>query len=63
MTNTETTTETKVKLGRKPIQDKKKPITIYRAQSEIDALGGLANVRKALNDIFTQQFSQSKQTP
>lgn len=47
-------TETKSKLGRKPVEDKKVPVTIYRVKSEIEKLGGLQQCRKILNDSITQ---------
>lgn len=45
-----TTTEAKAKAGRRPIADKKIPVTIYRPKSEINELGGLAKTREVLNN-------------
>jgi hypothetical protein len=57
---TETTTmtngtESKQKVGRKPIDDKKIPVTIYRSKSNMDKLGGRQNVRKMLNTYLDNQ--------
>lgn len=37
------------KPGRKPIADKKMPITIYRSSSETKALGGVDKARQLLH--------------
>ena len=44
-----TDTKEKVKSGRKPIEDKKQPITIYRPKSEIEKWGGSVEVRNKIN--------------
>ena len=38
----------KLKRGRKPIQDKKKIVSVYLRQSEIDRLGGMQQVRNII---------------
>ena len=48
-------TEEKAKLGRKPIADKKVPITVYRPKSEVSKLGGLPTIRTLLNDFLNQK--------
>jgi hypothetical protein len=40
----------KLKRGRKPIADKKKIISVYLRQSEIDKLGGMQEVRNIINE-------------
>jgi hypothetical protein len=48
------TTEAKAKVGRRPVADKKIPVTIYRPKSEITALGGLEKTRETLNNQISQ---------
>lgn len=51
-------TEQKPKTGRKPIEDKKVPVTIYRPKSEINALGGLVSARTIINEFITQKLTK-----
>lgn len=43
------------KRGRKPVSDKKKIVSIYLRQSEIDKLGGLQMLREKINNFLNQQ--------
>jgi hypothetical protein len=40
----------KMKAGRKPVNDKKELVGIYRTASEIKKLGGKENLRNKLNN-------------
>ncbi len=40
------------KPGRKPIQDKAIPITVYLRKSKVDEKGGKAKVREAIKDFI-----------
>lgn len=52
----ENKTEQPFKSGRKPIDDKKIPLTIYLRQSEIDEIGGRIKVRNMFYEWFQQEF-------
>jgi len=45
----------KSKCGRKPVTDKKKPITIYIPSSKISDLGGSDEIRNQLLNFLNQQ--------
>jgi hypothetical protein len=45
----------KSKCGRKPVTDKKKPITIYIPLSKISDLGGSDEIRNQLLNFLNQQ--------
>ena len=47
----------KAKTGRKPIEDKKIPITIYRAKSEVMKMGGVSEARRIINNYIDEYFS------
>jgi hypothetical protein len=55
----ENQTETKPKIGRKPIANKKMPITIYRPKNEIEKMGGLSDARRIINKLV-DEFIESK---
>lgn len=56
MKEKETSIQTESKrLGRKPIDDKKIAVTIYRKKSDLEQLGGMIKVREIIN-----QFIESK---
>lgn len=52
VTKQEETKIERLKPGRKPLEDKKIPVTIYRPKSEIQNLGGLPSVRNLINDLL-----------
>ena len=43
------------KRGRKPVSDKKKIVSIYLRQSEIEKFGGLQMLREKINNFLNQQ--------
>lgn len=58
MQEMETSTTIKKRSGRKPIEDKKIPITIYRPKSQVNELGGLSNVRSQMNEFIDNILSK-----
>lgn len=52
----------KKKIGRKPIDNKKLPITIYRTKSEIEKMGGLQKSREILNNLLDNAFENNSIT-
>ena len=50
------TKELREKPGRKPIQDKKEPVTIYVRRSEIKRHGGKNKLRETLNFYVETSF-------
>lgn len=59
MTEITTETQTKSKAGRKPSDDKKVPITIYRKQSEVDKLGGGKAARDLINNLLNLKLNEA----
>ena len=57
MTEITTETRTKAKSGRKPIDDKKVPITIYRKKSDVDKLGGGKSAREMINELINSKLN------
>lgn len=53
--NQEVTTTERQKPGRKPLEDKKIPVTIYRPKSELLSLGGMTSVRVLLNEYLNSK--------
>jgi hypothetical protein len=48
-------TTTIKKRGRKPVADKKKIVSIYLRQSEIEKYGGLSSIREKINNFLNSQ--------
>jgi hypothetical protein len=46
--------------GRKPITDKKKPVTIYSKESEINLLGGMDEAKLLLSNTITRKIKYLK---
>ena len=42
--------------GRKPVADKKKIVSIYLRQSEIEKFGGLQMLREKINSFLNQEL-------
>ena len=55
-----TTKKKKSKLGRKKVEDKKMPITIYLQQSVIDKLGGSVELRETLLKKVQEEINNLK---
>jgi hypothetical protein len=53
-------TKRKIKRGRKPLVDKKEPITIYVYGSEIEKQGGKDNARGFLTQSWAQYMKEAR---
>jgi len=46
----------KAKSGRKPIEDKKRPVTIYIPESVIEANGGIVEFRSKVLELIAESL-------